>query len=210
MQIPGPGQFFYPGQTSLPPDPNSIAQAIQAISAATATATRLQAEADNQAMLSRIRARVQAHKILQEHWKSAQKRSQTNKDEQPTALVAEAAVKQQHKAPVITPVKVSSGLPPADSVTWDLQTRSRSKHLREIVADRAPSPAEGARLWGKMMETPSGTDKVPLHIRLMIRYKGWAHYTEAGFLFHPCCFPHINAELDKHNLRGHLDWVLAN
>lgn len=60
------------------------------------------------------------------------------------------------------------------------------------------------------MFTRTGRDKVELHTRIMIRYTAWGYYTEAGFLYHPCCIAHINKELDAHDLEAHLQWVLNN
>lgn len=204
------------------------AKAIMAIAQADAEAIRLRAEAENQALLARTKTHVEVERILQEHRNKAleaeasrldkllKTRSQTPvQDSSPaTAPATAAADDTQHKPsariPHITPVKPPKDLPSPSSIRWDLHARAGAKHLREIVADRAPSKAQGARLWGKMMEMPTGTDNIPLHVRMMIRYKAWAYWTEAGFLFHPCCIKHINKELDAHNLGDHLNWVLAN
>lgn len=196
------------------------AQAIQAVGQAQATAIRLQAEAENQALISKAKAQIEVERMLQEHRSRAldaeaarieRLLESQHKYQQPvsTATVATSPLKTP-RLPHVTPIKNTQGLPPASTIKWDLQARSAAKHLREIVADRAPSQAQGLRLWSKMMYMPTGRDKIELQTRIMLRYKAWAHYTEAGFLYHPSCLKAINKELDAHDLEGHLQWVLDN
>ena len=194
------------------------AQSIQAVAQANADAIRMQAEAENQALLARTRAQVEAETMLQEHRTKAleaeasridrlmKSRSQLQQDGATVSVRQNKAARMPH----VTPVKSINALPAASTVKWDAGARSGAKHLREIVADRAPSRQQGSRLWARMMEMPAGSDNVALHVRLMIRYKRWAYWTEAGFLFHPCCIQQINKELDDHGLPDHLQWVLAN
>lgn len=195
------------------------AQSLQAMAQANADAIRIQAEAQNQALLSKTRAQVESETILQEHRirsleaeasridKLLKSRSQLQEEESAMPSVRQAKVP---RMPHITPVKSINTLPAASSIEWDAGARSAAKHLREIVADRAPSRQQGRRLWARMMEMPTGSDNVALHVRLMIRYKRWSYWTEAGFLFHPCCIQQINKELDDHGLPDHLQWVIAN
>lgn len=60
--------------------------------------------------------------------------------------------------------------PRPSTIKWDNGARSCAKHLRQIVADKAPTQALGARLWGRMMELRVGPSKLDLHIQLMIKY----------------------------------------
>ena len=198
------------------------AKAIMAVAQADADAIRLRADAENQAFLARTKTHVEVERILQEYRNKALEAEASRLDRllktqhgsSSETATATAPAKTQHKSsarlPQITPVKAPKDLPSPSSIRWDLHARAGAKHLREIVADRAPSKAQGARLWGKMMEMPTGTDNIPLHVRIMVRYTAWAYWTEAGFLFHPSCIKQINKELDAHSLEDHLQWVLAN
>lgn len=117
----------------------------------------------------------------------------------------------RHKSPdYVVPDESTADLPTPSAIKWDSSARSCAKHMREIVAERAPTKALGARLWGRMMEVPVGDDKLALHVRLLMKYKPWAYWTEAGFLFHPCVIAHINKELDTYKLKDHLEGLLTN
>ncbi len=195
------------------------AQAIQAVGQAQATAIRLQAEAENQALISKARTQIEVECILQEHRARALEAEaaridrllNTQQQRRQSASPPTAATSPEVTSVLrVTPLKGPNGLPPASTLKWDLKARSAAKHLREIVADRAPSKAQGARLWAKMMFIPTGRDKLELHTWIMIRYKAYGFYTEAGFLYHPCCIDNIKKELDAHGLPAHLQWVLDN
>lgn len=161
----------------------------------------MRAEADAQALLIRTRAQIDAEKMVQEH------RIQAREAESRRARSSASDSSSRFYFP---PDKDMADLPSAKDTKWDMNAKSLAKHLREIVADRAPTKALGARLWGKMMELPVGEHKLDLHVWLLMKYRPWAYWTEAGFLFHPSCLTHINKELDKYDLKDHLDWVLAN
>ena len=124
--------------------------------------------------------------------------------------LARSLLPRQTSTDHVVPDKSLADLPAPSTIKWDSSARSCAKHLREIVADRASSKSVGARLWGRMMEMPVGDDKLALHVRLLMKYKPWAYWTEAGFLFHPLVIAHINKELDSHNLKDHLEALLTS
>ena len=124
--------------------------------------------------------------------------------------LARSSFPRQTSADYVVPDKFTADLPAPSAITWDSNARFGAKHMREIVAERAPTKALGARLWGRMMELPVGDDKLALHVRLLMKYKPWAYWTEAGFLFHPAVIARINKELDSYKLKDHLKGLLTN
>ena len=163
---------------------------------------KTRAEADAQALITRTRAQIEADRMLREY------RLQTQEED---SRRARRSLPQSAGLGYVAPDKSMADLPPSSSDSrWDASARSCAKHLREIVADRAPSKAMGARLWGRMMEMPVGDDKLPLHVYLLLKYKPWTYWTEAGFLFHPSAIAHINKELDNYSLEDHLKALLSS
>ena len=124
--------------------------------------------------------------------------------------LARSSLPCQKPTDYVVPDESTADLPAPSAIKWDSSARSCAKHLREIVADRAPTKALGARLWGRMMELPVGNDKLALHVRLLMKYKPWAYWTEAGFLFHPVVIARINKELDSYKLKDHLEGLMIN
>lgn len=161
---------------------------------------RMRAEADAQALIIRTRAQIESDQMLREY------RLQVQEDD---SRRARSLLPREASTDYVAIDKSTADLPAPSTIKWDSSARSCAKHMREIVADRAPTKALGARLWGRMMEMPVEDDKLALHVRLLLKYKPWAYWTEAGFLFHPVVIAHINRDLDGYKLKDHLEGLLV-